>query len=192
MPFDSPVALDGAAPPDATEAGDASLPETGPRGARAVVFLSSASMAGDTVGGPVGADGLCQRLAEKSGYSASFVAWISDSMSNAIDRLDAGGPWFLTDPTRDAMAFPTKAAIPQGPQTPITSTEDGSASTPTLVWTGTRDTGQVSIATCMDWKSHQPFDQGTVGSIADAGFWTNATTANCDFKLPIYCFQNGP
>jgi len=54
--------------------------------AKKVIFLSSTQYGGN-LGGLAGADAKCQGLAEASGLSGSFKAWLTDSTTSANARL---------------------------------------------------------------------------------------------------------
>jgi hypothetical protein len=175
--------------------GDATTADAEPDGApaaRAIVFVTSTTMRPAEIGSTTQADLHCTSLANAQGLPGEFVAWVSSSTSNAIDRLDASrGPWFLTDPNRDAMAFGAPLDPLAGPAVPIGTTEDGGPAPDTVVWTGTDNTGVVTpTSTCEDWTRTSGTRQGAIGRI-DGGAvgWTYATTQSCDNAHPIYCFQ---
>jgi hypothetical protein len=182
--------FDGAAPgaPTGYDAGDAGATTA----ERAFVFVTSVHLDGPGVGGTTAADLRCTGLAHAHGLKGDYMAWISSSTSDAISRLPAdGGPWYLTDPSHDTIAFASLAdLVTNGPAAPIAFMEDGGRTpTPTLlVWTGTDPDGRAAAgATCDDWVGTG--GQGMSGSSVDGGFWTGSTTSNCDQEHPLYCFR---
>ena len=182
--------LDGATPdaPTGNDAGDAGTTIA----ERAFVFVTSVHLDGSGVGGTTAADLRCTGLAHAHGLKGDYIAWISSSTSDALSRLPTdGGPWYLTDPSHDTIAFASLAdLVTNGPAAPIAFMEDGGRTqTPTLlVWTGTDSDGRaVAGATCDDWV--RTGGQGMSGSSEDGGFWTGSTTSNCDQEHPFYCFR---
>src|SRR5439155_14460607 len=69
------------------------------------VFVSSANFTGD-LGGLHGADGICSSAAGTAGLTGRFIAWMSDTTTNAIDRvMNDVGPWVRLD---GALVFANK------------------------------------------------------------------------------------
>ena len=185
VPTDAPA--EGSEPTADVSARDAARPPV----PRFVVFVTSMPFTGQEVGGAQSADSRCSLLAEQHGLGNNFVAWISSSRSDAIDRIPGdAGPWFLNDPSRDAMAFGSRLEIiTKGPSEPIAYREDGRPTQDVVVWTGTTSSGRVG-PTCNDWTSSSSIDQGMFGRAVDGGFWTESSTDGCSNSHPIYCFQN--
>jgi hypothetical protein len=159
---------------------------------RALVFITSQLTEGGKIGGHQKADALCNTLAGKVGLPGQFVAWLSDSSSNAIDRLgNAKGPWFLTDPTRDAMVFANPidlVSIP--PRVGIKNTEDGGIQNDVIVWTGTTNAGTLKVsanASCGDWVDGSL--GGRCGQNVNTNGWTDIVDEDCVVPHAIYCFQ---
>lgn len=59
-------------------------------------FLSSTKHTGD-LGGLTGADTLCNDLATAAGLPGTYVAWLSDSNTDAKDRLGDASGWLRID-----------------------------------------------------------------------------------------------
>lgn len=87
--------------PDAGALPDA---EAGASGGGARVFVTATSYAAKSLGGGAsrvaGADGFCANAAAAAGLGGNWVAWLSTSTVNAIDRVTGTGPWYLVDVQR--------------------------------------------------------------------------------------------
>jgi hypothetical protein len=58
------------------------------------VFVTAAGYRGD-FGGVTGGDTICNTTAVAANLDGTWKAWLSDSTTNAIDRIDDVGPWYL-------------------------------------------------------------------------------------------------
>jgi hypothetical protein len=174
-----------------TGAPDASA--DGPAEAGAVlkrVFVSSTTVTGDFNAG-VGADALCNQLANASLPKGTYLAWISSRGATAPSRFTANATWELVDGT---VVFPSAAALKSGPTGPIHLDEQGreiSGPGPdfggtTLVWTGTTDTGQSSV-NCADFTIK--VGSGLAGDATNAKKWTDGAPSDCAIPLHLYCFE---
>jgi hypothetical protein len=139
-------------------------------------------------GGLAGADAFCTTAAAHLG-GGPWLAWLSSSTVNAIDRLADVGPWYLVDGT---LVFANKAAIAQGPAAAIDLDEHGAQPADSdNVWTGTMGGGSASVYTCADWTSNSMNAAGDTGLRVntDTG-WTDYGNLLCSNALPrLYCFE---
>lgn len=147
------------------------------------VFVGSSFHTPD-FGGLAGGDSICNARAAAAGLGGTWKAWLSDSITDAIDRLADVGPWFRLD---GAKVFENLAGIPSFPLAPITTTELGVESFNT-VWTGTFADG-THASSCNDWSS-----TSGVGAIGDptsttTGNWTGLMNTSCSGAFALYCFE---
>jgi hypothetical protein len=174
------------------------------------VFVTTARFAGD-FGGLAAADQQCNDIAS-SAIAAGFLrdgnstwrAWLSDSTTDAIDRIDDVGPWYLVDDSSEV--FRNKAHLrlmPADLLVPIHLTErgeevEGAAGgmyCEPLVWTGTASGGTKSPLTCADWTSADSQMDGTRGVPAQDDRWTDevlycgGALQECNFQNHLYCFE---
>lgn len=149
-------------------------------------FVTSTTHTGN-LGGLSGADEICNQLAADAGLPGTYVAWLSDSSTNAIDRLGNANGWLRTDGrifarSREALANPKQIVHPlilDENQEPVDS----------YVFTGTEKDGTRSENSCSDWTS-EASDEGAVmvGKTAYVGDqWTGPLTVWCSMAHPIYC-----
>ena len=150
------------------------------------VFVTSTSYAGD-FGGISNGDAICNSF----GLNGTFVAYLSDSGTNAIDRLPEG-IWYDSNGN---LVFESKNAITsQGAF--IEYNELGEHMDSYYAWTGTNPDGNVNPDTCNDWTSADQYTNGASGnnSIQRAGddiltSWVQIWNGPCNFSRHLYCFQ---
>jgi hypothetical protein len=165
------------------------------------VFVTKAKFTGN-LGGLAGADIKCNAAATAAGLPGTYVAWISDSVTTASDRLGAGRGFVRTDglPFADTVKGTAALDLVEGKVFyPITFTEEGialaSVASPTpstdFVYTGTNAAGTYGGSSCTNWTSGAPAMFGGAGSpFAGSVAWTNlGTTAECNTSGHLYCFR---
>jgi hypothetical protein len=180
-----------------TGAGPA-LPAFGSAGKK--VFLSSATGNGNLAswpdaGGKTGlaaGDAICQARAAAAGFAnaANFKAWISDSGTDARDRITSNGPWVRLDGVKVAD---TKADLLDGFLfTSLSLTETGICLGNYNVWTGTNDAGTSSCPCCTNWTDGTNGVRGFGGNSGRAGLgWSLQFQLDCDFTYsPLFCFED--
>lgn len=137
--------------------------------------------------GTEAADMFCQLTAEGAGLTGSWRAWMSDTGSNAIDRIAGIGPWVNM---MGETVFMNRAALTvSAPMNSMAYNELGE-STSHYVWTGTSTGGVVSLNTCGDWGYGTGVYHGTYGipgSVSSA--WTSYNVASCDTLNALLCFE---
>jgi len=158
------------------------------------VFISSTSYTG-ALGGLSGADSSCQSLSNIAVLGGSWKAWLSNTTTNASDRLThSDSPYYLVDGT--TMVANNWAGIVSGSLlTGITINEKFQTVAPgTRVWTNTSAIGTrvstTSQDTCYNW---------TVGDGARGGYglnerfgsggWTDTNYSQCRNAQRLYCFE---
>ena len=162
------------------------------------VFVTSSTFNGNLAAtgvaadGLAGADKLCAAAAQNANLGGTWVAWLSTSTTNAIDRIGHNGPWYLVD--RTTLVFPAKGAILSGPLVPIDLSEY-EAQPPGWgnVWTGTGSNGHLVDAAhnCSDWTTSQWPADGTTGvRFFTTTAWTGYYAAPCnESNGRLYCFE---
>jgi hypothetical protein len=151
-----------------------------------LVFVTSTPFLADQ--GRKSADTQCQAEADAALLCGTFVAWLSMSGANAIDRL-ADAPYERIGGVR---VFDNKAElIATGIRTPI-KTASGGTPPMMLIWTGTKANGTVADKTCNGWTSSSGITEGTVGDVAVTGAlgWSDRGFVSCNASMrAIVCFQ---
>ncbi len=141
-------------------------------------FVSSAGYNGD-LGGLAGADAKCNAMAQAANLGGNWVAWLSNSSTDAIDRITGAGPWYLVN--RATIVFNNKANLTTAPIVPVDGNENGG---PALkfdhYWTGT-DVGGKKAASghnCSNWTSSDAKQTGQRGAVANLSTGSGTTVAN--------------
>jgi hypothetical protein len=157
-------------------------------------FVTSAPFTGN-LGGLGGADAKCMAAAGAGGWPGTFVAFVSTSSTNAIDRLTSSRGWMRTDdvPVIDSIgaAFTTSQMF-----APIDRDEHGArvgyGGAP-YVWTGSAFDGTYNSGTsCNDWT----LDTGGAGEIGDFSAIGGAIAYvgaqfPCSVTYHLLCFEIG-
>lgn len=135
-------------------------------------------------------DNICQGLAQAAliPNSGDFKAWLSDSSTDAIDRLTSDGPWVRLDGVQ--VAASKSALINSWLETSISVTVNGQY-TRSSVWTGTNGNGLGGGSTCSDWTDGDSAS-GAVGDSAqsdDTG-WSGTAVSSCSSIARLYCFED--
>jgi hypothetical protein len=155
------------------------------------VFVSS-TVYGGNLGGLVGADAICQQLAEDANLPGSYKAWLSDSAASPSTRfVQSTGPYQLVDGTKIAADW---TSLTDGSlRAPIDLTETGVAVNGSpLVWTHTQVDGAAgnSADHCGNWSGAAGFGGRGTHAFASAN-WTQSGSAACNTGQHLYCFQQG-
>ena len=154
--------------------------------------LGSWPEAGLDVGVAAG-DAICQALATAAGLDdpSTFIAWLSDGTTDAIDRIVHDGPWQRPDGVQVAAS---KADLVDGILfAPINVTEQGDYLDNWAVWSGTNFTGSGTGVDCGDWFVGVAGTDGTYGANNDFRVWTQASQIGCDFGAGrLYCLSDAP
>lgn len=162
------------------------------------VFVSSQTMNGN-IGGLTGADSICQNLgAAAFPGSGPWVAWLSDSTTNARDRIPIpGANGVYVRPTQPGIVIANNLAdLTDGSLSAAILLDETSAAPPinpstgrATAWTGTTPSGTVAASHCSNWTTSGPSNTGLGGaSELSDGNWTLQVTAECNLELRLYCF----
>jgi len=154
-----------------------------------VVFVTLPELAPGTFGDVAAGDAACQAAASDAGLVGRYVAWLSSTTSNAIDRLGDARGWVRPDglPFADTIDDIVAGRI----ITPITLAADGTPQPAAdVVVTGTDELGFARPNdNCADFTSTAA--TAGVGSLAATAYsWTIAFGAanSCAGGARIYCF----
>jgi hypothetical protein len=160
-----------------------------------LVFTTSAFGTGDLgswpeAGGATGlaaGDAICRTLAADAGLPdpEGFVAWLSDSTTDAIDRLGGfPGPWKRVDGVQAV-----RLGGPFGPELDTSlSVTERRETVEFWAWTGTDGAGGSAGFDCAGWTVGSGATQGWSGWVHDIYRWTADGTAQCSDPDRIYCF----
>jgi hypothetical protein len=147
-----------------------------------------------------GADKLCALAATAAGLGGAWKAWLSDSTTDAIDRIADVGPWYLVDGT--TKVFNNKANLATSPLTNgIQMDENGKtgdwAPNPGT-WTGTglggrkkADPRDTAKTWCSDWSSAPGGCLAIFGNLTAADqTWTDWATGVGNIPAGhLYCIE---
>ena len=133
---------------------------------------------GTATTGLEGADALCAAAADPVQSGSTWRAWLSDSTTNAIDRITDVGPWFLFNGNE---AFANKAALADFSNYQVDYDENGNNLSGEM-WSGTNLDGSADSETCSDWST-------TSGFGAAATKWGSTTPRNCFQEKPVFCIE---
>jgi len=147
-------------------------------------------------GGREGADQMCQKSAIDAGVPGNFVAWLSTSTVNAVDRVAQAG--VLPILRLDAVTVvQSPAGLASGSLlAPINVNEYGvlldlpGSCVVEAVWTGTDANGQSSGSHCEDWTLEMD-GAGSLGQMTEInGDWTHSgCQIACSAAMRLYCFE---
>lgn len=173
-----------------TATGPTASPTPSPAPSPNIVFVSSQTYA-TTLGSAAAYDAQCNVLATAAGLNNgtndAFIAWISDSSSDAVGRLGAARGFVRTD---GALVADTVADLTAGKLFhPILLDENGGKIfTATGPMTGTLPSGLVSSFTCGNWTNE--IATTTVGLLqAGPQAWSSFSAGSCGNAFRVYCFQ---
>lgn len=164
------------------------------------IFVSSQTYPNGNFGGLSGADAACQTLADNEGLGGTYKAWMSDSNTDAKDRMtQSPGPYQLVDGTPIAPSFADLIDCPfpyglcgNSLDNPINVDEKGNTvGGVNFVFTGTlpdgTDDGQFN--SCNNWTT--TLGSAYAGRTDRVNFgWTALASATCNTGgLRLYCVE---
>lgn len=166
-----------------------------------LAFVTSATGPGDLstwpqaagASGLEAADNICRNLAAAAHLPApeSFVAWLSDSLEDAKDRVTSNGPFRRVDAF--AVADNKADLVDGSTDNSLHVFEDGRYLTiDEDVWTGTDGDGVLKTPNCFDWTSEANGDLGAIGIAGHARYqaWTEHAFSACHHPRRLYCLSN--
>lgn len=145
-------------------------------------------------GGALAADAICQAAAVAASRSGIFKALVSDSSSNAVDRIlnPNNKPWYLYSPTPAKIAENKTDLFDGSILQAISADEFGNdIKSPKFTWTGSKEDGTVyEDNTCEDWTTVAGKPKGTRGATDKIDEkWVNQPDGSCQNDYRLYCFQ---
>lgn len=153
-----------------------------------VAFVTSTTYSVPMLGGLAGGDAACQARAKAGGLSGHFVAWMSDSKTSILTRLQGARGWvrpdgkpFLDEADGQATFYP--------PRVTELGTALDSDDPPAL---GGYPDG-ASGAECDDWTSTASTTNGFLHGdpTGGSGAWIGSYGSSaCAAVFRLYCFQN--
>lgn len=151
------------------------------------VFVTSTTYAG-AIGSVNAADAQCQSSATAAGLKGVFRAWLSDSTSNAYDRISDVGPWYTTS---DGIAFAAKSDLRRAPAAELLDEYAGYPDPAALgAWSGSNADGIATSNDCDGWTNAGGNIHGTVGTaLSDKTWGGGGALLACNAKAPLICFQ---
>ncbi len=155
--------------------------------------LSSWPHAGSATGLAAG-DAICRNLAGEAHLPDpdSFTAWLSDAVTDAVDRLTGNGPYRRLD---GFVVANNKAGLASGGTLNSIHVDELFTYLGDNGYTRT-GTGADGLGTgehCLTWSSADPSDQAAAGyaTISRDAAWTNfGYGQECASPARIYCFSN--
>lgn len=160
------------------------------RGSYSGNFLDHVQTASD---GLAAADAICQTRADAAQLGGTWVAWLSSSEVDALDRIGGDGPWQLVDGT---VVFANRAQLETEPSDPLMRDEYGAGLDDCFcgrvyIWSGTRAGGLRDDATCADWTDELAsgrYGQGQEYSTPTFA-WTDYSTSDCQDTRHLLCLE---
>ena len=167
------------------------------------VFVTSTTMTGNITTGAISATGtaaacptgdlytrancICNSDGNYPG-SGTFRAWISSPTVNASTNIqyDNTTLWSYVKAANTSVIIADPGQLTTPPLANSISTTGGD------VWTGTSSNGSYSTVygSCQVWTSSDALgDNALIGVKNNTTFWTNGGPDNCNFQLPLYCFE---
>lgn len=172
---------------------------------KCIVFLTSESYYGD-FGGLAAADANCQRLAKEAGLPGTYNAWLSDSQTNAADRLTHSiVPYALVNGT--TVADNWQDLTDGGGLKKAISVSEGGYDWYGVcahcfwlpggcgsVWTATSPSGISERGTCSNWSIRNDTGGTGIYCLESNDSWTQfppgvMVSVDCWHSRSLYCFQ---
>ena len=167
------------------------------------VFLTSDGYSGDLVseatalgfGGGTGlqaGDFICNIHAQSASLDGSYVAWLSDSITDAKDRLPIGSEPFVKV-NGDLVALDIFDLLDGLLLVSPIDLDENDVFFSVPVWTGTFEDGFASSEHCDNW-THPGVDGSGINGLfglssALSGTWTDTSPIVCGALNHLYCFR---
>lgn len=151
-------------------------------------FVSSVTY-DSNLGGIAGADAKCAQLASDAGLPGTFLAWISDGVTDPASRFVRSATPYVATVDNTVIANDWADLTDGTLDFPITYSEYGVIVSDS-VFTNVNPDGTTKDATnhCNGWGAGGT--NANLGrSIYSSGLWTNYQTAACGTSERIYCFE---
>lgn len=167
------------------------------------VFVTSERFSPGALGGAVAADALCNAAAAAGDarlHGRTYVAWLSDSTSDARDRLGEASGWQRLDglpfiASRESMLGNATARVlypprldEQGVDVLPPADAPSPSSRPLYFATGIQLTGQAG-GNCADWTTTAASFVGGTADSANVN-WTGSQGGACTISTRLLCLGN--
>jgi hypothetical protein len=153
------------------------------------IFVTSTTHTA-ALGGPAGADEICQARADGAGLTGEYRAWLSTPDTDARDRLGGARGWVRPDgkPFASDLAQIAAGAFHH----PLLLDEHGAEVNPFApVWTGTEFDGTALDAAedmCGGWTTDDPQAVAVYGEAGGGPrWWTRVGALSCAATARLYC-----
>jgi hypothetical protein len=158
-----------------------------------LVFVTSTTQAPGSLGGLAGADAICNQLAGSANLPGMYVAWLSDSMTSARQRLGSASGWARVDGKPFARTIDDLVAgkIWYPPRIDEHGYEHTDPTDKVITATNPDGTAD-SARTCQDFT--MPITTADLMAGSPSGGTVEWTTGGanlsvrCDFPARLYCF----
>lgn len=152
------------------------------------VFVTSTTVDG-AFGGLAAADAICAARATAGGLSGTFVAYLSDSTTNAMTRIAGSRGWVRRDgaPFADTPAAFSTGAIMFPPRLDEFGTDLGNVN----VYTGTNWGATTTANLCTDWTDNTAAVMGGVSQTQYASSSLNGSARACTMQAHLLCVETG-
>jgi hypothetical protein len=158
---------------------------------RVFVTSTTAFAFTDPSAGVQGANAFCRSVASNVGETGPWRAWLSDGNNSPSTTFDTqfGGAYVLMDGSTVVARTWTGLTTMLPLAHAINMDETKTLQDNLLVWTATTTTG-TKTTDCNDWMTTDGGASAEIGITNATGHqWTQNTTATCDQKLHVYCFE---
>ena len=156
-----------------------------------VAFVTKPDIMLGALGSLAAADDACRMEAEAASLPGTYVAWLSTSTTNAIDRISGSRGWVRADglPFVDQVSDLAAGRL----HSPLVVGADGAQiAVPAGVATGTGAAGTVALQTCGDLNSPTTtIDAGLPHTTSSRWTVIGYSWAQCNIGQRIYCFGTG-
>lgn len=151
------------------------------------VFVTSQRHDGN-LNGLVGADSICQLIADNYNYGGTWRSFLGDRQISAKDRIGNFGYKLLNNVI---VANNKNDLLDETILNKININENGAIlANSTDVWTGAQANGDLLGNTCNSWTSFSTSESGRAGNsdYSDKS-WSDRSNPTCDRALSLYCFE---
>lgn len=154
-----------------------------------IVFISSGVFAGDN-SGLVGADSVCQNLANTALLTGNWKAILSTSSVHAKDRITISAAVYNTN--GEKVADDSTDFWDLSLDTQVRYSENVIPLNSALVWTGSMANGEndINYNQCLNWTSSNGSDFAAVGDVdASNNGWIAHYYSGCDNLNHLFCIN---
>lgn len=157
------------------------------------LFVSSSGTNGN-IGGITAADTICANLAKAAGLTRTYKSILSDSTSDASNRISISGSVYNFSSESDSIIIASSETAFWGTNSQNLSNavtyDENYSSYSGNVWSGSTFSGSADFDHCNNWSSNSAAVDGNAGASSQKNDqWIDNTTSTCDSNLRIYCIS---